>query len=112
MSNVEYAPSTVFITGQAKPSKEDAISILYSMFFLSMVVDKKTDIIVDATCNTVRDMTGDFILSMLVGQNLVTGIDDIVQHIRQRFFGLVQKTLIVALKDAHNRYMIIKKNEI
>ncbi|TWH45785.1 DUF3870 domain-containing protein [Sporomusa sp. KB1] len=109
---MEYAPSTVFITGQAKPSKEDAISSVYNVFFVSFIVDIETDIIADATCNSVRNMTQDFIRSLLVGQNLATGIDAMVQDIQHRFFGLVQKTLIVALKDAHNRYMMVKKNII
>ena len=107
---MEYTSNTIFITGQAKPSKEDAISTVYNVFFLSFIVDKETDIIVDVTCNTVRTMTQDFIRSLLIGQNLANGIDGMVQDIQQRFFGLVQKTLIVALKDAHNRYMMAKKN--
>ncbi|CVK18393.1 MULTISPECIES: DUF3870 domain-containing protein [Sporomusa] len=107
---MDYAPNTIFITGQAKPSKEDAISTVYNVFFLSFIVDTETDLIVDVTCNTVRTMTQDFIRSLLIGQNLATGIDGMVRDIQQRFFGLVQKTLIVALKDAHNRYMMVKKN--
>ncbi|MHB1651793.1 MAG: DUF3870 domain-containing protein [Desulfitobacteriaceae bacterium] len=109
---MDYAPYTIFITGQAKPSKEDVISVLYQLFFISLIVDSETDIIVDATCNTVRVMTRDFIRSLLVGRNLATGIDDMAQDIRNRFFGLVQKTLIVALKDAHNRYIIVQKNKM
>ncbi|SCM82425.1 conserved hypothetical protein [uncultured Sporomusa sp.] len=107
---MDYAPNTIFITGQAKPSKEDAISTVYNVFFLSFIVDTETDLIVDVTCNTVRTMTQDFIRSLLIGQNLANGIDGMVRDIQQRFFGLVQKTLIVALKDAHNRYMMVKKN--
>lgn len=109
---MNYGPSTVFITGQAKPSKEDAIFFVYELFFVSLVVDSQTDIILDVTCNTIRDMTKEFIRSLLVGQNLTTGIDDMVQNIHNRFFGLVRKALIVALKDAHNRYIMIEKNNI
>jgi len=106
---MEYDRGTVFVTGLAKPANEDPISVLYHVFFLSLIVDKETDTIVDATCNSARKMTEDFIREMLVGRNLSEDIDSIVQEIHQRFFGLVQKTLIVALKDARNRYMIAKK---
>lgn len=34
------------------------------------------------------------------------------EEIRNRFFGLVQKALIVSLKDAYNRYMMVKKNKL
>ena len=109
---MDYEPSTVFITGQAKPGKEDAISSLYSVFFVSLVVDLETDIVIDATCNTVRGMTETFIRGLLVGRNFATDLNGMVTEIQHRFFGLVQKTLIVALKDAHNRYMMVKKSKI
>ncbi|KLU58881.1 hypothetical protein CEB3_c48990 [Peptococcaceae bacterium CEB3] len=109
---MKFGPSTMLITGQAKPSKEDVISVVYESFFVSLIVDGETDIILDVTCNTIRDMTTDFIRSLIVGQNLITGIDDILRDIRCRFFGLVQKPLVVALKDAHNRYVMIKKKGI
>jgi hypothetical protein len=106
---VEYSESTIFVTGVAKPSKDDPISSIYDVFFLSLIVDKETEIIVDATCNTARDMTKDFVRCLLVGQSLTREIDSMVQAIQHRFFGLAQKALIVALKDAYNRYMIAKK---
>jgi hypothetical protein len=106
---LEYAENTVFVTGVAKPSKDDPIASLYEVFFLSLVVDRDSGTIVDATCNTAREMTKDFIRSLLVRRNLMAGVDGIVLEIRRRFFGLAQKALIVALKDAHNNYMMAKK---
>ncbi|MDR7868634.1 MAG: DUF3870 domain-containing protein [Sporomusaceae bacterium] len=106
---MEYAPTTVFITGVAKPAKDDPIANDYQVFFLSLVVDKTTDMIVDATCNTARDMTKDFIRSLLVGRNLATESGEMVADIRRRFHGLAQKPLIVALKDAYNRYTVLGK---
>jgi hypothetical protein len=106
---MEYAQSTIIVTGLARPSKDDPIAILYQVFFLTLIVDKDTDVIVNATCNTARVMTEDFIRSLLVGKNLSKGMDNMVQEIRQRYFGMAQKTLIVALKDAHNRYLLVTK---
>lgn len=106
---MEYAPSTVFVTGLARPSKDDPIAILHQVFFLSLIVDRETDIIVNVACNTVRVMTEDFIRLLLIGKSLSREMDDMVEAIRERFFGTAQKTLIASLKDAHNRYMLIKK---
>ena len=106
---MEYSSTTVFITGVAKPAKDDPIANDYQVFFLSLVVDKETDMIVDATCNTARDMTKDFIRSLLVNCNLATELGDMVTDIRRRFHGLAQKPLIVALKDAYNRYVLLGK---
>jgi len=106
---MDYAPNTIFVTGVARPAKDDPIASEYQVFFLSLVIDPQTDMIVDATCNTAREMTKDFIRQLLVDRDLAAGLDDIVQEIRRRFFGLAQKALIVALKDAYNRYMMVKK---
>ena len=109
---MEYAQNTIFVTGVAKPSQEDPIANIYKVFFLSLVVDQETGMVIDATCNTAREMTKDFIRSLLVGRSLADGVDDMVLAIRLRFFGLVQKPLIVALKDAHNRYLVAKQQII
>jgi|SRR5215469_12722579 len=109
MDNVEYGPSTILLTGVSKISKDDPISSSFEVFFVSLVVDRETGVIVDATCNTARDMTKEFIRSLLVRRNLETGIEEIVGEVRSRFFGLVQKSLLVALKDAHNRFLVLKR---
>jgi hypothetical protein len=106
---MDYQPTTVFITGVAKPAQDDPIADDYQVFFLSLVVDRETDMIVDATCNTAREMTKDFIRCLLVGRSLSTGMEEMVAEIRGRFYGLTQKPLIVALKDAGNRYSVAKK---
>jgi hypothetical protein len=106
---MEYDETTVFVTGVSKLAKGDPIASIYEVFFLSAIVDLKTDIIVDVTCNTASEMTREFVRSILIGGNMVSGVDDMVQKLRNRFFGLVQKPLIVALKDAHNRYMMAKE---
>lgn len=105
---MEYPESSVFVTGLARPAKEDPVASIYDVFFLSLVVDKDSELILDATCNTAREMTNFFIRSLLVGHNLQQ-LEPMVQAIQHRFFGMLQKPLVVALKDAHNRYMIAKK---
>jgi hypothetical protein len=107
-----YTKSTVFVTGVSKPNKDDPITSVYNVFFVSAIVDEETDAIVDVTCNAASEMTREFIRSLIVGNNLLDGMEDIVREIRSRFFGLVQKPLIVALKDAHNHYKIVKREKV
>ena len=106
---MEYSKSTVFVTGIAKPGKDDPVTSLYDVFFISLVINKDTDIVVNATCNTASPMTEDFIRSLVINRNILTEMELMVQEIRCRFFGLLQKALIVALKDAHNRYTVINR---
>ena len=101
-----YGEDTVFVTGLAKPSADDAISTVYRSFSLCLIVNLRTDIIVDVFSTVAMDETEDFIRSLLVGANLLTELDMVTDRIKKRFLAMVQKTLIVALKDAQNRYMM------
>lgn len=102
-----YAKNMIFITGQARPIKDDVINNVYQVLSFGLVIDRNTDIIVDVDCTTVMDLTKNFIRDLLVGRNFVAEINDIEHDIRERFFGLIQKPLIVSLKDANNRYRMI-----
>lgn len=106
---MKYEASTVFVTGISRPAQDDPIASNYQVFFLSIIVDRANDRVIDATCNMASDMTKDFIHSLLVGHDLAKDMEEMVAVIRRRFFGLAQKALIVALKDAHNRYMMVKR---
>lgn len=109
---MEYSPTTIFITGRARPSKEDTISVVHHMFILAFVIDQETDIIVDATCNMTKEMAERFVVSLFIKKNLIVDIDQLIEEISRRFYGRSQKTLIVALKDAHNQYMMIKEGKL
>lgn len=104
---MKYLENTVFITGQSKPSKDDVISSTYSVFSLCVIIDRETDRIVDIACNTIMDETEDFIRDMLCSRNIVKELDIMIDTIQSRFFALIQKALIAALKDAQNRYFIV-----
>ena len=101
-----YANHTVLVVGQAKPSREDAIYNLHGEFYISLVVERDTGLILDVECNTILSVTRIFVASMLVGRNIRTDMEEMEREIRERYFALTQKPLIACLKDAHNRYMV------
>lgn len=102
-----YPKNSVLITGQARPIKEDVINNVFQTLSLGLVIDRDTDIIIDANITAVMDVTRNFIRDILIGKNFVTEFEDINNEIRDRFHGLIQKPLIVSLKDARNRYRMI-----
>ena len=104
---MNYPKNTILITGQAKPIKEDVINTVFQTLSLGLVIDRDTNIIIDANVTAVMDVTRNFIIDILIGKNFITEFEDINNEIRERFFGLIQKPLIVSLKDAHNRYRMI-----
>lgn len=71
-----------------------------------MIVDKDSNVIVDSTCNTVSEATSNFIKSILIGHRITDDMQNIINEINERFFGMSKKALIVALKDGLNKYLI------
>ena len=88
---MDYSPDTVFITGQARPAKEDAISLVHGVFYLGLIVDRKTGRIEDAQCNTILPMTDRFVHSLIVGKRLVEDMEELEKIIRSRYFALTQR---------------------
>lgn len=106
-----YDKSTLYILGTSKIGKTDPISELYDIFFIGIIIDRDTKRIADATCNMVRDMTTDFIRSILIGYNLIDDIDAIETEIKERFHGMAQKAVIASVKDARNKAVLLLKKD-
>lgn len=102
-----YDKNTIYITGTAKISSNDPIADIFDTFFLGIIIDRKDGKIIDVTCNMVKDVTSDFIKSMMVGYSLSGEAELIIGEIRERFHGIAQKAVIAALKDARNRYIML-----
>lgn len=101
-----YPEDSVFVTGVAKVSKDDAINAMYGTFSLSMVIDIRNNHIVSINGNMVMEETNNFMASLLVGKNIVTDVDEMCDILRRRFLALSQKAVIVALRDAQNHYLM------
>ena len=99
-----YPPDSVFVTGVARVSKEDAINAMYGT--LSLVVDVKTGTIINCSANMIMSDTIDFLRQIIEGKNLVTDTDLITDLLKKRFLALSQKAVVAALKDAQNRFLM------
>ncbi|WP_101698123.1 DUF3870 domain-containing protein [Clostridium minihomine] len=100
---MNYPENTIYLVGHAKVANDNPISQSYGIFFLPFVVDRETHRIVDVSCNAILDISRDFVRSMLVGCDLLDGLDEAVQRVRSRYFGSSQKALVAALRDANGR---------
>lgn len=105
-----YEKNVIYILGTAKISKSDPISAMYDIFFIGIILERDSGKIIDSTCNMVRDVTADFIRSILNGYNLRDDINLIEEEVRNRFYGIAQKAVIASVKDARNKYLMIKNN--
>lgn len=102
-----YENNTILVVGQAKPSKDDAIYNLHGEFYISLVLDRESGRILDMDCNTILEVTKNFVASMLIGKSIRDDVKAMELEIKERYFALTQKPLIACIKDAHNRYMMV-----
>lgn len=108
---MRFGENTVLAVGQAKPSRTDAIYQTHGEFYLTLVLERDTGRIVDASCNTILELTAAFVRELLVGRRLPEELPALEEEIRQRYFALTQKPLIASLKDAANRYRAAMEGE-
>ena len=66
--------NTILVVGQAKPSKEDAIYNLHVEFYISLIVERDTGKILELDCNTILEVTKQFVASMFVWKSLRTDV--------------------------------------
>ena len=88
----------------------DPISSMFDVLFVGIILDRERGNIINITCNTVSHITEEFIKSIILGYNLIEYIDEIEEEIKDRFHGIAQKAIIAAIKDARNKYMLIKNS--
>jgi hypothetical protein len=99
-----FDKDTLYILGTARVSGQDPIKMRDETFFIGLVVKEDTGEIIDATCNMVRELTTDFIRSIVVGYKLVDDLEGMIQEVDRRFHGLAKRAVIASLRDAKNRY--------
>ena len=63
--------------------------------------------ILDMDCNTILEVTKNFVATLLIGRSLRDDVQMLEKEIKERYFALTQKPLIACIKDAHNRYMMV-----
>lgn len=99
---MHYDEDTIYVVGDAKSPQNNPITEKFKAYFLALVIDPKTHLIVDVECSTTLALTNKFIRGFFIGQHIHN--NDISTDITQRYLGSSQKALIVAFKDAQKKY--------
>lgn len=86
-----YPEDSVFVTGVAKVTREDAINAMYGTFSLSLIIDGHTGMILNASANMVMQDTVEFLKDILIGRNLLTDGEAVTLILKKRFLALSQK---------------------
>ncbi|NLG86723.1 MAG: DUF3870 domain-containing protein [Firmicutes bacterium] len=94
--------NTYYFVGDAQVASNNPIYQQYGAFFIGLEIDVSGNII-EASCNAILPLTRRFIRRLLIGRN-INDIEDICADVEKYYHGSSQRTVVVALKDAHKKY--------
>ena len=94
---------TIYLTGEAKSPTNNPITSQWGLFFIGLVVDTETHVILDADCTAMLTLTVEFVRELLVGRPLLEE-DALVESITERYHGSSQRALAAAVRSAAAKY--------
>jgi len=94
--------------GYAKLPQTTAAGQVYQMVSLVAMIDKKTDVVSKASVTLITPVAQEFVEKILVGTNLVTGQEEVLEELRVNYGGSAQKAVIQAYRDLCERYQEVK----
>lgn len=100
---ISYGADTFCVVGVATPTASTPTAAQYDKLIMVLICERRGGTILDAECNMVVDVTSDYIASLLIGHSLYTELEIMVKELQEKYNGISQKALIVALRDAHSK---------
>lgn len=100
---ISYRADTFCVVGVATPTASTPTAVQYDKLIMVLICERRGGTILDAECNMVVDVTSDYIASLLIGHSLYTELEIMVKELQEKYNGISQKALIVALRDAHSK---------
>jgi hypothetical protein len=97
--------NTVLVTGYAKAPQGTSMYEEYKYSGIVLEVQKDTNIIVDAEYTFVTGLAKDYFKRLMVGYDLSSGIDDLINRIESHYFAPSTNSIVVALKAAYQRFL-------
>ncbi len=104
-----FEESVVYVVGHGRVASDNPITEHFGVFFLAFLVDSKTDLIVEVGGSFMLPETRDFIKCLFIGKAFDVYRPEIAEMVTNRYWASSQKAIIVAYKDALNKYLMEKK---
>ncbi|WP_071025534.1 DUF3870 domain-containing protein [Peptoniphilus raoultii] len=95
---------TIYITGEARTTLDNAITKIYGSFYLAFVIDSETGEILKADCNTTLELTREFLKELFIGKIIDKDEEAIIEEISSRYFASSSRAIVVAYRDALQRF--------
>ena len=98
---MERKRSTLFVGGQARLPKELSMG---EVFQVIVELDPDTAKVIQASCHPCPPMIENFLRELMVGMNLETEADHLLEVIQQRLYHKSQKAILAAIRDLIREY--------
>lgn len=95
--------------GYAKLPSTTAAAQVYQMVTIVVMVDKSTDVVLQASVTLVTPVARAFVEELLVGSNLVTDQETVLEELRVNYGGGAQRAVKQAYRDLCERYAEMKR---
>ena len=99
-----YSEDSLLIVGNSRTTSDNPITLQYSQFFLSLVVDPSTGEIADCGASVTVEATNRFIRDLFVGRRMIRDDALIVAQVQDRYHGSSQKAIVAAYRDAVKKF--------
>ncbi|MFS0646383.1 DUF3870 domain-containing protein [Siminovitchia sp. 179-K 8D1 HS] len=98
----------VLVAGFAQFPKGTPVYETQKVIGCILIIDKTTDIIVDASFTFILDMTNEFISSLVRGKCIKNGVEAIIKELEEKFLIPGQRAVIQSVIAAYERYHDMK----
>lgn len=79
---------------------------LYGNMGIGLKIDEETHKVINVSATFVTNMCSSFVNEIMVGHCMDDTIETVTDEFERRYFGLGKKSIIAAIRDAHNQYQI------
>lgn len=106
---MHYSKDTVYFISYARLSHSIPAGKLLDLVGVGLIINRQTGIVEDTSCTLLTDEAKVFLKDIIVGFNIhETPIDILLDTIVDRYHGMSQKAICVAVQGAYDRYLIWK----
>lgn len=98
---------SIFVVGESRTNADNAITKMFSTFYMAFEIDDKTFEVLDFSCTHTIATTENYLRRMFVGQ-IFPEIDEwLEESLNRRYGGSSRKAVLVAYRDALKRWRLM-----
>ncbi|KGX88197.1 DUF3870 domain-containing protein [Pontibacillus litoralis] len=98
--------NTLFVAGHSKLPTGMAANNISDTLTLTLEVDKKYGVILEASCTLATEHSKEYVNHLLKGYSLKEGIEEPIKKLSLGYLGKAGKALEASLKDAYKQYQL------